>query len=498
VEVRVPGGYRVEIGRGPLAGPSTDADGWHIYTSGTLKTPLLFAADITADRAGGYVDERRLATLSEGVATLVIRAWPDDPDWRARVGDLFVRALAVLDDAIGAPWPFDGDLIVEETLVRGGGFAGTFDPAASLVRVGHAASTGVILHEAAHGWFNGRLIADRWIAEAFASYYAERAATALDLVIDSPAIAGTVPGAALPLNAWPAARTASAAQDAYGYAASLVVAREIARLVGDDRLSATWAAAAAGVPAYQPSIAPDSSPAAETGAAPPDWRALLDLLERRASPSNAASLEKLWRRWVIRPADAALLDARADARAAYAAIVNEAAPWILPRSIRDAMRAWRFETAQHLLDDAGAVLRQRDLVAETARAAGLTPPGALRRAFEGDGGLAAASAEAATELAVLGRLRDVEGHRIAEPGPIERLGLLGSEPDANLDAARAAFESGDLDGALTASAEAEAAWRAVPEVARGRIFSAALLAAALLLLVGLVRHRRRIRPGWNR
>jgi hypothetical protein len=504
VEVRVPGGYRVEIGRGPLAGPTTDADGWHVYTSGTLDTPLLFAADITADRAGGYVDERRLATLDDGAATLVIRAWPDDPDWRARVGDLFVRALAVLGDAIGAPWPFDGDLVVEETLVRGGGFAGTFDPAASLVRVGHAASTGVILHEAAHGWFNGRLVADRWIAEAFASYYAERAATALDLVIDSPEIAGTLPEAALPLNAWPAAGTATAAQDAYGYAASLAVARQIALLVGDERLRATWAAAAAGVPAYQPSAAGAPSTAAEltsaseAGAGPPDWRALLDLLERRASPSSRADLDKLWRRWIIRPDDAALLDARAAARAAYAATVDEAAPWILPRPIRDAMRAWQFETAQRLLADAGAVLRQRDLVAETARGAGLTPPDALRVAFEGDAGFPAAAAEAATELAVLARLRDVGALRIEEPGPVERLGLLGSDPEASLAAAGLAFEAGDLDGALNAAAEAEAAWQAVPEVARGRIVSGALLAAALLLLVGLVRHRRRPRPGWDR
>ena len=493
VEVRVPGGYSVEIGGGPLAGPTTDPDGWHVYTSGELEAPLDFVADVTADRAGGYVDGRRSSTVGEATAILVLRAWPDDPAWRARVGDLFVRALTILGDEIGAPWPFEGPLTVEETLVRAsGGFAGTFDPAAALVQVGHTASTGVILHEAAHGWFNGGLVADRWIAEAFASYYAERAAAVLDLAIDAPELTDVPLEASLPLNAWPAAGAASPAQDDYGFAASLALAREIAALVGDEVLRETWMAAAAGQPAYQPGPGA-GGPAPETGAAPPDWRALLDLLEDRVDPAAGPALERLWRRWVIRPDDAALLDARADARAAYAAMAAAAAPWTLPRSIRDAMRAWQYDAALRLMGDAGSVLDQRDLVVASAAAAGLTSPDLLRRAFEGDDGLAVAAAQAAAELTVIGRIQEVAAERIAYPGLVERLGLIGVDPDGSLDAARAAFEAGDLDGAMAAAADAEAAWQAVPNVARGRIVSALLLVLAVLLLAGLVRQRRRPR-----
>ena len=512
VVVRIPGGYSVEIGRGPLVGPATDPDGWRVYRSGPLDAPTTFVADIAADRAGGYLDARRHVSVGGQTVTLVYRAWPDDSAWRARVDGLFAPAIVFLADAIGAPWPFSDPLIVEEKLVRGsGGFAGTFDPATPLVQVGHAAAAGVILHEAAHGWFNGRLVADRWIAEGFASYYAELAAADLEVAIDAPDLANAPAEAAQPLNAWPPAGTASRAEDAYGYAASLALAREIAATVGDDILRETWIAAAGGLHAYQP-VSHGVGAAVEQGAGPPDWRALLDLLADRvartdptegadpATTTNAArasdvpidaELERLWRRWVTRPEDTILLDARRGARAAYAGVVGAAAPWMLPRAIRDAMRAWEFEAALRGIGDAESVLRQRDALRTAADAAGLRLPDAVRVAFEGDAGLDVAAAEAATELAVIARLQEVAGMRIVEPGLIDWIGLLGADPEASLGAARAAFESGDLDGAITLAAAAETTWRSVPDVARGRITGAALLALATVLLAWLVRDRLR-------
>ena len=77
------------------------------------------------------------------------------------------------------PWPVDGPLVVEESLSRGtDGYAGLFDPAAPRIEVSYAASDAIILHELAHAWFNGGLVADRWAAEAFASYYADVVADA--------------------------------------------------------------------------------------------------------------------------------------------------------------------------------------------------------------------------------------------------------------------------------------------------------------------------------
>jgi hypothetical protein len=506
VEVRVPDGYTVALGRGPLSGPDVDAAGWQVYSSGVLTTPLTFVADVTADRPGGYVDERRAAAVGAESAVLLFRAWPDDPAWLGRVRDLVLQGLPVIAEETGLAWPYDGPLTFTETFVRtSGGYAALFDPAAGLAQIGYAASPGVVLHEAAHAWFNGGLVADRWIAEAFASFYAERAATRLGLEIDAPDLADAPPGLAFQLNTWDAAGAATATEDAFGFAASLVLAREIATLVGDEALRATWQAAAAGEPAYQPETAAGGVGAGgldaivpETGAAPPDWRALLDLLEANAEPAVDGDLERLWRRWVLRPADAPLLDQRAEAREAYASTVAVAAPWRLPRSIRDALRAWQFDAAMRLMGDAESVIRQRQAIAEAAANLGLTPPAALRDAFEGEDPFVAAPAEAAAELAVLGRIRAAQEVRIAEPGLLDRLGLIGVEPEVHLAAARAAFEAGDQDAALASAAAAEADWRAVPAIARGRLISGTLLMAAAILLWWLVSQRRRERAGRRR
>src|SRR4029077_14540858 len=55
-------------------------------------------------------------------------------------------------------------------------------------------------------------------------------------------------------------------------------------------------------------------------AGPADWRSLLDLVEAHTS----TSFDALWRRWIVRPADAALLDARAAARREYQGGVAQA------------------------------------------------------------------------------------------------------------------------------------------------------------------------------
>ncbi|TAK02264.1 MAG: hypothetical protein EPO36_02700 [Chloroflexota bacterium] len=522
VEVRIPEGYNVALGRGPLDGPTLDADGWQVFKSGPLATPLTFVADITADRPGGYVDDLRAVAIGTERADLLFQAWPDDPAWLERVRDLVLVGLPIMAEETGLAWPYDEPLTFTETFVRASdGYAAQFDPAAGMAQIGYAASPGVILHEAAHAWFNGGLVADRWIAEAFASLYAEHAAAALGLEADSPELADVPLGVAFQLNTWSASGAATPTEDAFGFAASLALAREIEALVGAEALRAAWQAAAAGEPAYQPGEAAtepgeattnpgesttepgdgSTDPAAagagttstelESGAAPPDWRALLDLIQANADPAVAGDLERLWRRWVLRPADAPLLVARAEARDAYAETVTLAEPWQLPRSIRDALRAWQFEAATRLMADAAGIIRQRTAIADAAEALGLKPPPALREAFEGEDPFLIAPAEAAAELAALGQIRAAESARIAEPGLLDRLGLIGLEPELHLAAARTAFEAGDQDSALVSAAAAEADWLAVPGIARGRLISGTLLLAALILLGWLVRQRRR-------
>lgn len=495
VSVTFPAGYNVTVGRGPMSGPTAGVGGAQTWTSGALASPLSFVADVTADHPSDYVDAARSVTVGDRQADLVLRSWPDDAAWRTRIGDLVAEGLPVLSQDIGLPWPTPDDpLVVQEALVRStGGYAGLFDPAQHRVEIAYAAQPGVILHESAHAWFNGALVADRWAAEAFASYYAEVAAAQLKVPISSPVLDDAARAAAIPLNAWGPVGSEPADREAYGYAASLALARAIADRAGQDGLEQVWQRAAAGIGAYQPPGVQPSTAGAGSEAAPgvPDWRGLLDLLE----DTTGRSYGDLWRTWVVRTQDLPALDERATARSAYAKAVADAGDWSLPRSIRDAMRAWQFDAAEQQLAAAEGVLGQRAGLQRAAATAGVQLPTTLEAAFEG-GPLTGAAAEAGAELAAIGTIFDAGRAQPAEPSALASVGLLGVTPAADLAAAKAAFATGDLAAAQQAAVRARDIWTGAEAVGRGRLISTIGLIVAFVLLVGLiVGYRRRRSSG---
>ena len=379
VALNMPAGYNVGIGRGPLHGPATTKSGEQAWTSGPIDQPLEFVADVVADRLGAPVDTLREVTLTNEPAAILVRSWPDDTAWSERVLGLVERALPLLEDEIGVPWPIDGQLILEESLTRGtDGYAGLFDPAAPRIEVSYAATDVIILHELAHAWFNGSLVADRWAAEAFASYYADVVAVRLGLAAAPFEPVDPAAAVAIPLNAWGEGELPEA--EAYAYAASLELARALAERIGAENLRRTWSLVAAGIAAYppDPTAEPLNDPGgAEPAAGPPDWRGLLDVLEEQARQP----LDDLWRTWVARPEDLLALDARGTAREAYGRTLQAAQPWRLPPSIREAMRAWQFDVAGELSVQAEAVLAQR------ARARGIGDGGQRDAARPASAGL---------------------------------------------------------------------------------------------------------------
>ncbi len=485
VRVEMPGEYVASIGRGPLEGPVTAADGTVSYTSGTLASPSAFVAEVLADRPGVLTDDLVPVSMPGGTIELRIRAWPDDPDWQMRVSDLLERALPTLGSQIGLPWPTDAPLEVRETIARdengaasiaGRDNAAVFDPAASRLDVPFTADASAIVHGVAHAWFNADLIADRWIADGFALLYAELTGAAIDVPVTSPTSGEASP---VPLNAW----VVGSPEDDYGYGAALLVAREIAATAGDVALQQVWKDAAAGVSAYQPApVAGASAAALEHRAGRLDWRSLLDLLEVRTS----VSFEGLWRGRVIRWTDGGLLDARQAARGLYHETAAAAGSWVLPRRIRDEMTAWQFDAAIADLLQAADVLGQRDNIGQAAAAIGLAPPVALREAFEGTEGLDAAAAEAVTERAVIGAFAEILDARPQDPGLVTNVGLFGEDPDAEIAAARTAFAVGDLDATIRHAEAAKAIWAGAPDLGRERVASAIGLAIAVLLLLWLV------------
>ena len=493
VSVRFPAGYTVTVGRGPLSGPTTDVTGAQVWTSGRLASPTSFVADLSADRPGDYDDTALTAAIGGVSASLDLRSWPDDHPWRDRVSGLLVKGLPVLGREIGVPWPIAGDLVVQEALVRNtGGYAGLFDPASRQVLISYTASATVVLHEAAHAWFNGRLVADRWAAEAFASWYASTAAAELQVKVASPALTDALRPAAIPLNAWGPIGSVGADQEAYGYAASYALAQAIADRAGPDALRAVWAHAAVGDGAYQPVTG------SEPTGRPPDWRSLLDLLDE----ATGKDFSDLWRTWVARPEDLPLLDARAAARTAYAKAVADAGAWTLPRSIRDAMRAWQFDVATAQLAAAEAVLAQRADLEAAAAAQGVSLPPTLETVFSGDSGLDAAAAEASAERTTLEAIRQAAAadpsQQAGAPAVLVAVGLIGQDPAGEVATARAEFSQGHLDAAIHAASAAAATWTDAADRGRGRLISLGLAALALLL-VGrmLMLHRWRRRTGWT-
>lgn len=491
VSVTFPTGYEVKVEAGSIPAPTTDETGRTVFETGKLDKPLEFFAYLVADRPGAYREETVTTTVLGDPTELTIRSWPDDAPWAERISGLLQGALPALGEQIGLAWPHDEPLTVEEAVSRSTeGYAGLFDPGRSLVEIAYYADDFVVLHEAAHGWFNGSLLADRWSNEAFASYYAVEVAEALEVEARGEELTDELRAARIPLNAWGPIGQEPGAQEDYAYAAALALASAIGDRAGADGLRAVWADAAAGISAYQP-----ADGAVERADGPPDWRGLLDLLEARTD----ATYSDLWRTWVARPNDLHLLDARAASRQRLEEVTAQAGDWRLPRPIRDALRAWRFADADALLADATAVLEARTQVDSAAAESGLIAPAGLRLAFEDDDGFADAKAEAAAELATIERYAAALALRPAESNPFIELGLYGETPEADLVAARDALARGDLEDSVAASTDAADTWAGAEALGQGRAFSIALLLLAGLLVVVMVvtTVRRRRRPKYH-
>jgi hypothetical protein len=491
VTVVFPSGFDVKVEAGKIAAPTTDVTGRTVFRSGTLDKPLEFFAYLVADRPGAYRDSTVSTVVLGAPVDVQVRAWQDDATWSKRVTGLLTDGLPVLADRIGLQWPaFDQPLTVQEAVTRTtGGYAGMFDPAAGKVEIAYYADDFVVLHEAAHAWFNGSLLADRWANEAFASYYAKMAAADLKRKVRIDELTEELQKSKIPLNAWGPVGSEDPTEEDYAYAASIALASTIAERAGDEGLRAVWADAQGGVGAYQPI----GGGAAETVDAPPDWRGLLDLLEERTD----ASYDDLWRTWVARDTDLPLLDARVQTRARYEAMVAAAGDWHLPRPIRDALRAWRFSDATALLSDAEAALAGRDAVTDAAAKAGLIAPATLRLAFEDDDGFGDASAETTAELDAIARYAAAAALRPGEMTPFLTLGLWGQTPDVQLAEAREAFAMGDLDASASASEDVAWTWSNAEQIGQSRAVSIGLIVLAVLFGLALIlttaRRRRRRR-----
>jgi hypothetical protein len=493
VRVELPAGYTANI-QGWDMTESTLPDGG-VLLSAEPDDPLAFFAYVSADRPGAFANRQLTLDVNGTPAELLVRAWDDDPAWDKQVTRLLRRGLPTLQSLIGIEYPVNGRLSVEEAATsRLGEYAGIYNRLTGVIRVRYDADAFVTLHEAAHIWFNGELFEDRWIGEAWAEFYgvtAGRRIGAHGAVFD---LTDELLDARIPLNDWGAVGVESLQTEDFAYAATYDLAQRIANRTDLAALRDVWRAAASAEMAYQPLHAGETA----AHGVPFDlagWQQLLDLLEERTD----ASYTDLWQDWVVNADQQPQLAVRQAARHAYAEALTAADDWELPASIRADMGAWLFDEAREVLNDASGVLADRDQIEEAAAALELTPPDTLRVTFEATDGLQEAAREADAERDALAALAAASEQLDDEPGLVEAIGLLGTDPGTDLTAARDAFESGDLDRATAAAARAAEAREGADDAGRVRVVVAGgavllLDALGLGLLFGRRQRRRREQP----
>jgi len=472
---------------------STARGGLRTFAVDDLKDPDHWYATIDAS------DDEALTDVSLDLSdkAVTVHAWPEDRIWSDRVASVLRSGLPRLETAIGLPWPVDGDLAVSEVSTEEiGGYGGQYDPSSDEIQVSEDLDPHVIVHEAAHAWFNRSVFAQRWINEGLADEYAAQV-VALNEATDPEPPPRVVPISAghFDLNDWPPPSRiddATRVTENFGYDASWFVIHELVTEVGDARMRAVFAAASARRLAYL-----GSTPAETAKTVTPDWRRFLDLVETVGGSTGAS---KLFADYVVTDTEAPELTERAAARARYQQLLADGADWLPGILVRKPMSDWDFEDASTAIDEAEAVLADRDKLRATVADLGLAFPANLEPVYE--------TADSADDLdglrtriaqwqSAADAIRSARDRLAARRPVVTSLGLIGTEPEAEYRAALAAFASGDDRAAVGGSAATLTLLSGAEDLGRQRALAGAsvglLVILLLVVLVAFLLYRRRSR-----
>ena len=474
VTVDFPSDFTIQEEFGGLTRVTTGSDAI-VFTSGPIEDSTALNAWFTAVKPVPPSEIGvRLVTI--GPLSVSLRYWADDQGWADQVERVLRSAYPVLRDLIGLGDPNATTFDIEEASSQQiGGFSGAYDQSHGLVSISYFADPFVIVHEAAHLWFNSDLSSERWIDEGFASYYAQQTLDKLGLVGHGPLLTSQLRKAAMPLGEWNSAGDPNSAADGYLYGASFEVAGQIAAVAGQAGLRSVWAAARSGSDPYPSNVEPSSGAARGLVI---DSRSFLDLLET----TTGRSFVSLWRSSILSAAEGTVLDQRSAVRDQYEEARIAAAPWSLPPDLRASMDAWKFDDAASLLFQVRVILDRRTEIAAESAAEGTRSPPTLRNAFETEATLSAVS-ESLSELATLSELTQARLAGSSGDGVTRVLGLIGTDPQANLAEARVAFGEGDLARSTSLAAAARSSWDNASNAGGVRAAGGLLVLAGLLLLV---------------
>ncbi|HEX5825613.1 MAG TPA: hypothetical protein VFY18_14235 [Candidatus Limnocylindrales bacterium] len=489
VRIVVPAGFEAETTGSQLT--RTSSGGATVLRATGISDVAAWYAVVNADREASLTRDR---IDLPGGEHFVIRAWPEDAEWRKRVSALLTDGLPELVELIGLDWPVAADLGVFEVhtpLLEG--YAGVFFENQDKIEISEDLDDLTILHEASHAWFNGDLFSGRWLNEGFADTYAARALDAVGNGGWVPDKVGPTDKAALPLADWTHpgrindAKTS--AREHYGYEASWTVIRLLVSEIGVEGMQAVLQAARDREIAYVGAVEPEKV----GGAA--DWQRFLDLLDEDGGSTTA---DDVFRRWVVGPADQAQLDARAIARTAYHGLAESGGDWLPPAYVRTPMSSWDFAQAEDRIPEAAAVLAHRDELTALVATIGIDAPTSLRTAYEtATTSLDAARQLVASEITAARALVAAQAALNTPRDTFELIGLIGTTPDADMTAALSAFQLGAADAAERADA-VTALLGGAGAVGQNRVVLAILVLLAVALAIALAGHLIRRRRAASR
>lgn len=483
VRVEIPSGYEVRVDGDALE----EADGG--LTSGPIEDPSRWLALVTALRPVDFVNIDANVPLAGGTADLRVRAFADDEAWGERTAALLVEALPLIEEAVGLPYPRIGQLVVTETVATDGSLFGEQPTTGTEIAIAFDQPAFTAVHQVAHVWISPALVESRWLREGLASAIAADMSQALELEVPYVPADRSVElaKAAFPLDSW--GTDAGIEGEAYGHAASWAFVEELERAVGMDVIRTVLARVAGGIGPYQ-SADVEPGPLPDGVAAPTSSltsRSFLDQLETVSGQSLSAAFAER----VLTEGDIALLPQRADARAAFEALVVAGGSWPAPDPLRGAMTAWQFADARTQIDEAAAWLDGRDDLLAGMQAVGLSAPERLRQAYRTYGGGPEAVDELEAEQAVVDAYTTAAAQVNGERSFVERVGLIGGpDPAVQLNLANGRFADGDLRGSIEAVTEAQ---RIVASAETGGIvrIASAILVIVLVLALAVLLVRRR-------
>jgi hypothetical protein len=416
--------------------------------SGSESVYIAALAEVTRPDATAAISFE--TPLKERVVPVSLTYFKGEDAVAQHLKDLVASGLPIIEDLYGFPYPGPPSVRV----AQGGrqavlGYEGltTCDAATSCdVIVSPIADDITILHEMAHLW--SQIYAKRWLSEGLAQIIAEEAAGRLPpgFVQGQPPVRAAS-GADLQLDEWGDVTSIIGAdqseleiEDA-GYDRSLRFMYILRHDLSLETLRQVNAAIAA-------------------GGEPADSGRYLDLLE----DTSGIAVDHLFQEWVYPSSFAPTLALRREVRDRLAAVELQATAEGLspdiPAEIREDVNAWRFDEALAALSEAEADLLdyfdlKNDLaeLSGAAEAAGLSVPAAISEAmmrweFGRAGGMIEEAGRALDAYTVA---RDkVNAGRTVWEG----FGLLGNDPEGDLHAAAAAFETADFESALKNATDA--------------------------------------------